>query len=67
MAALVRLDTELIRRRRAELGFSVRAAAEAIGITGPTYNKLENAPITLGSSWPSSCAWPACSACASTS
>ena len=41
MAALVQLDTALIRRRRAELGFSVRTAAEAIGLSGLTFTKLE--------------------------
>ena len=42
MAACVQLDTTLIRRRRAELGISVRAAAETIGLSGPTFTRLES-------------------------
>jgi transcriptional regulator with XRE-family HTH domain len=42
MAAFVQLDTALIRRRRAELGISVRAAAESIGLSGPTFTRLES-------------------------
>jgi hypothetical protein len=35
------LNLPLLRHRRTELGFSIRAVAEAIGITGPAYTAIE--------------------------
>lgn len=42
MTAPALLDIALMRRRRAELGISLRMLADQIGVTAPTYTAIEN-------------------------
>ena len=40
------INSDLLRRRRAELGLSLREVASAAGLTGPTYVAIENGVTT---------------------